>query len=641
MENTGQRANSAVAESAKRTVPDGSATKPRAGKGLASLAFLLFLLLSTSIYVFLIFRDHRSLAAILKEIDAAQRSPSAAEWPLYQSAVKKADSEQDYLRIFKRIYQIKQNPVRSRYMLEISEKAVAGFPADENLWAYRVSALLDAGLFAQAIAASVHLQSERYLPLRGEIFVRSLSETRKKDRDAAEEIGIHQLVNVSPYSAAIYVSLARLFREPRFAWNGALLYMLQGNTEKALALVRELQNESWLNTLGAGLIAYDSQDWNLAVKLLERQLHKESQNRGLDTKTLQYLGDSYAYLGDYEKVAEILGQVEENKALDRDAANDSWQLYYNLASAYKKLGYRDRAFALLRGVLDRFPYSGEILLLLNMVVPPEEREYARNILNEFVATSSDNEPYLALAALVFANDGNMDQRTFESRLWQLFSNFPKNEPIFRYLLWYNIGLAHTGHIDLALERYQNLVLGDKPSGAADNFPAWILEYAGISALLDRNIERAQQIFESLPKANSADSKDWQTYYNIANMYVYQTDFAAAVKTLRKALEMAESEREKVHIYYRIVVIGEGTRQNYLPDSAELDQILRSYIESNYRYNQDRKAEDDLFHAKLDSLILWRKAAGSDLLDEPEQYRAGQSPVEDEAVLSLRPAISSR
>ena len=194
---------------------------------------------------------------------------------------------------------------------------------------------------------------------------------------------------------------------------------------------------------------------------------------------------------------------------------------------------------------------------------------------------------------------------------------------------------------MALERYQNLVLGNKPSGAADNFPAWILEYAGISALLDRNIERAQQIFESLPKANSTDSKDWQTYYNIANMYVYQADFAAAVKTLRKALEMAESEREKVHIYYRIVVIGEGTRQSYLPDSAELDQILRSYIESNYRYNQDRKAEDDLFHAKLDSLILWRKAAGSDLLDEPEQYRAGQSPVEDEAVLSLRPAISSR
>ena len=516
----------------------------RASKSVSSLIFLFFLLLSSLIYVFLIFRDNRSFAVILEEIDtktALGGQHSVAEFTLFQDAAKKADSERDYLRIFKRIYQIKSNQLRSRYMLEISEQAVAKFSVSEDLWAYRISALLDAGLFAQAISVSVNLKSPNYLPLRGEIFIRSLSEAREND----EELSIDELVNASPYSAAIYVSLARLFREPRFAWNAALLYMLRGNTEKALALVRELQNEDWLNALAAGLIAYDNQDWKLASKFLERELRQKSQSQMLDIEILQYLGDSYAYLEEYEKVVEILGGEWQNEAHNVS----SWKLYYNLASAYEKLGESDRAFALLRESLEMFPYVSDILLLLNIVAPPEEREYARNILHEFVATSTDEDPYLFLASLIFA-DVKMDRRKFEGRIWQLFNDFPENEHILRYALWYKLGLGHTTDVNLILERYQNLGnLVEKGRATAQDLPIWMLEYAAINALLQRDMATAQEIFEFIEK------KDWQGYYNMANMYVYQADFAQAVKMLREALQLAENERQKVDIYYRMIVIG--------------------------------------------------------------------------------------
>ena len=623
---------------------------PRASKRLSSLVFLSFLLLASAIYVFLIFRDTRSFAAILEEIDAkiavgGGRSKGVAPFELFQSAARKADSEQDYLRIFKRIYQLESNQLRSQYLLEISEQAVAKLRTEESLWAYRVSALLDAGLFAQAISASANLKSERYLPLRGEIFVHSLSETRKNGEGQSkgqngEELSIGKLAEPSPYNAAIYVSLARLFREPRFAWNAALLYMLQGERGKALALVRELQNESWLNALPAGLIAYDSEDWSLATKFLEREVQAQNQNSAIET--LQYLGDSYAYLEDYEKIIEILGQVEQrrNAAADRDASGASWQFYYNLASAYQKLGETERAFVLLREAWEMFPYASDILLLLNMAAPPEEREYARNILHEFIAASTDNEPYLVLASLAL-DDGQMDRRKFESRLWQLFSDFPENERILRYAFWYELGLAHTADINLMLERYQNLVLANREG--QENLPDWILEYVAMNALLQRDMERAQVIFESLEK------QDWRIFYNMANMYVYQADFAQAAKTLHEALQLASSERDKLHIYYRMVVIGEGVQQNYLSleDNAELDRILRSYIEGNYRGRRERKEEDELFYAKLDSLVLWREAAGSDLLDEPEQYRAtsknaaeniDESALKNVVKLSVRPKV---
>ncbi|MEM9424750.1 MAG: tetratricopeptide repeat protein, partial [Spirochaetota bacterium] len=268
---------------------------------LSSFAFVLFLMLSSFLLVFLVLRDNRGFEAMLQEVDQIQRL-GVAPLKLYQSTVEKAQDEQDYLRVLKRVYQVQDRELRTKYSLVVTENAVENLPESENLWAYRVSALLDDKQFSEAVSFSENLESGRYLPLKGEVLVRSIS-SAQTTLSGSENLSIADVVRSSPYSAAIYINLARLFEEPRFAWDAALIYMLNGEKDKAWALVRELQGEPWVNPLGAGLIAYDNQDWALAASLLERQIREKGT---AEAKVLQYLGDTYAFAGDYKKAIEVL-----------------------------------------------------------------------------------------------------------------------------------------------------------------------------------------------------------------------------------------------------------------------------------------------------------------------------------------------
>ncbi|WGK68419.1 tetratricopeptide repeat protein [Candidatus Haliotispira prima] len=660
--------------------------------GPASLVFVLFILLASLLLVFLVFRESRSFEAMLREIDQIQgRGRGVVTLNLYQSVAKKARSERDYLRILKRIYQISEDKTRNNYLAKVTALAVREFPESESLWAYRVSALLNRGLFTEAISASVNLQSSQYLPLKGEIMIHSLARVRtgngagaksaeNRESVADGELRIGDVVNASPYTTATYISLARLLSEPRFAWNATLMYMAKGEKDKALGLVRELQDEYWLNSFAAGLVAYDSEDWSLAAKLLERAVEEEAGAGKPEMRTLQYLGDASLFLKDYERAAEVLsragdlvdgsswlpdGESVANFVTDSDADPGAdleqdgdvlqsdpstqgfrglkgvpenpgtWELYYNLASAYRGMGEDATAFEVLRKGRNTFPNVGELLLLLNLVAPPDEKEYAKGILAEFISKETNDRPYLALASLIF-EENRVNQQRFSSRLWKLFSKFPEYEQTLSYLLWYYVGLNRTGEVDLALERYRNLVL-ENPEKALDNvsedgavvvddFPPWAKEYMAINAVLKRDFDTAQEIFGDLTTAGS----DWRIYYNMANLYVYQTDFPAAVRMLRKALEYVNGEEDKISIYYRMVMIANTAEQSYLSldESLELDRILRNYVSNNYRIEEDLwNPGDDLLHTKLDSLVLWRKVSGSDLLDNPDEYRdfaAGQA-----------------
>ncbi len=631
-----------------------------------SFVFVFLLLLSGILLVFLVFREGRNFEAILQEIDQIQgRGASVANIKLYQSAAKKADNERDYLRLIKRAYQIPDLEMGASYVLKVTNYAVKDIPGNENLWAYRAAALLNQDKLAQAIAASDHLESSRYQPLKGEILVYSLVEARAQYRRAErnsrkeDDIGnlsIAEVVRESPYTAATYINLARLLRQPRFAWNAALLYMLQGEKDKALALVRELQEQSWLNRLAAGLIAYDNKDWSLASRLFENERIREVQAGNLNAKTLQYLGDAYVYQGKYREAIGVLDSaiglvdkslhaMKDHHLIEKGAESaaqtsisspefdvshnsaglsdnlGSWELYYNLAAAYRELGENATAFEVLRQGRNTFPHASELLLLLNMVAPADEKEYAKSMLSELISKDTNNQPNLVLASLIF-EEKRINRQKFSSKLWDLFSRFPQYDQILHYLLWYFIGLNRTEDVDLALERYRNLVLVDADSRIQEkDFPVWAQEYMAINATLKRDFDTAQSVFEDL----IAQNPSWRIYYNMANLYVYQADFAAAVRLLRKSLSAVENTDNKVDIFYRMLVLAEISKQNYLSrdESDELDGILADYIHDNYHiHDRRRDPSKELLNMKLDSLVLWRELKDGKLLDDPESYRKG-------------------
>ncbi len=618
--------------------------KPARRAVLVSFVFALFMSLGSVVLVYLVFRESRNFETLLGHIDQIQqRSVNAANLKLYQNAAQKAGTKRDYLRILKRVYQIQDDHVRHSYLLEVASRGVKEFPGSETLWAYQASALLNLKRFGEALGVSDRLVSNRYLSLKGEIMVRSLAAAQELSGGSSEG-GLTIAEVVAPYGAAIYISLARLLREPRFAWNAALIYMFKGQKDKALSLVRELRDQRWLNAFAAGLLAYDSRDWELASNLFNREM-RSSQRGSPDQKgdwealMLQYLGDTYAYLQDYPKVVEILSQISRLHApgsgedpgtpvniLANGEHIGTWELYYNLASAYRELGDNESAFEVLRHGHGAFPQVSELLLLLNMVAPPDEKEYARSVLSQFIARNTNDDPYLALAALIF-EEKRINQRKFSSKLWELFSKFPEYQEVLHYILWYYIGLDRSSEVDLALERYRNLVLDnpnfqsvahDDPTSNAGELPDWAKEYMGINAVIRRDFAGAEDIFNDLLDK----SPNWRIYYNMANLYIYQGEFQIALRMLRKALEQNSEPDDKISIYYRLSIVAGSTGQSSLTshESDELDTILREYIQSNYGLQaEQRDPADELRYAKLDSLLLWRRSSG--LLAEPTESPA--------------------
>ena len=605
--------------------------KNRIGSGqsssLASLIFIIFLLLSSLLLMFFVFFDNRSFDVIVREIDEKQQR-GIATLELYRSAMTKAENERDYLRLIKRIYRINQPDLRNQISTMVTAEGVQDLPGNEVIWAYHASALLDSGMLAQAIAASINLQSREYLTLKGEILIRSLAAAQNEEQAEQLELegfSIFDILKTSSYSAATYVRLARLFRQPRFAWNAALLYMLNGERDKALLLIRELQEQPWLNTLAAALIAYDNQDWPLATSLLEQELNSNSLEAP-DVKTIHYLGDAYAYQENYQKVIDVLGQIITPELMPTDLLTEditekfspliqmeNWHLYYNLASAYHELGENNRAFEVLNLGVEIFPKASEILLLLNMVAPPDEKEYAKNLLLSSFANNPD-DPDLIFASLLFEEE-RIDHRKFGSQLWKLFSSLPGYERLLHYLLWYYIGLERTADVDLALERYQNLVLA--PNGR--DYPNWAKEYMAINAMLNRDFSQGENLFNELLRQ---EPTNWRLYYNMANIYVYQVNLPEALGLLRKALEFADDTNDKIQIYYRIQAIAPILRETTQlvalseGETAELDDILRSYVRDNYAIRDEQPdSNDEILYAKIHSLLLWRKIGEDRLIED--------------------------
>ncbi len=602
---------------------------------MASTAFVVFLLLVSFLLVFLVFRDNRSFEVMLQELDQLQKinTPTLRQ---YQNIVNKAKNERDYLRILKRVYQIKDQELQNQYLIDVTQRALKKIPDSENILAHQVSALLENDMFNKAFLAAANLQSSRYLSIKGEILVRSLVRARQENGAPIpeseseleiEKMSISEVLDSSPYSAAMYINLARLLNQPRFAWNAALIYMFSGEKNKALNLIRELKSFFWLNTFAAGLIAYDNQDWELVASLLEREVEQAGNN--LNVKTLQYLGDAYAFLGNYEKVIEVLSLAsglnsdpQENLLLPKEQDTElqrmmkslgTWELYYNLASAYRITGKNARAFEVLRLGRSVFPSTSELLLLLNMVAPPDEKQYAKSVLTEFIAKNQNGQPYLLLASLIFEEDRS-NQQKFGSRLWQLFSKYPDYEQILRYLLWYYIGLSRIEDVDLGLERYKNLVLAPQNQ----DYTNWMKEYMAINAALERDFDQSQKLFGDL----IAQEPSWFRYYNMANVYVYRNNIPEAVRHLQKALEFS-NRANKIEIYYRIAMLGEIENKEYLlPEQIQqLDRILQVYVDNNYRLDvKAHKPQNEILSMKLDSLLLWRKSQGSDLLDSLSEKR---------------------
>ena len=227
-----------------------------------------------------------------------------------------------------------------------------------------------------------HKDDERYKGILSEI---ALSD---KNVEINEKPAILNLLNSN--DPALFEEWASLENDPRLYINSALLYMQEGNKDKAMELIFDnLKNTSDYDELKA-LIAYDSGRPEPAIHLIKNLILRGDNHKREDLSIL--LADLYLLFGEYEPAKRLykdiilLTPVISSKAF----LNLSWilQLGNDNESAYK----------ILKKGLNDFPGNINITKeLVLLMIKLGEKSLAEQLLLD----SIHNNPEEVEAQLLF------------------------------------------------------------------------------------------------------------------------------------------------------------------------------------------------------------------------------------------------
>lgn len=310
--------------------------------------------------------------------------------------------------------------------------------------------------------------------------------------------------------------------------DAALLYLSEGDIEKALIIARDQRSDTDHDVFYAS-VNYDSGEFEEAAGRLKRYLvsHKES-------------SELILFLADIQLLSGAIGQAQRNYRLVLNDQNSDLQsqALLNYAWILGSEGKRGPALSLLRHGYKRFGWDTRIGMELAKAYADADETAAIKILRSLIEHNPED---LDLRLLLFRLDSGSspssatnrpDPKSYRLDLWRIFTANPTDERLCRFLTWYLIGLSDDRGAQLALSTYQR-------AGGDQNRP-WFQHTQGLAKALGGDYKQALACIDN----SLALAEDSGVLYNRAVMQIQTLNLKAAEDDLWRALDRSRFGSDK-------------------------------------------------------------------------------------------------
>jgi len=432
-----------------------------------AVAVLLFLLRSSS---------EDSFDELISSTELALQSDSKLEFRrellrASRRAISSADWKQ-VLSIAAESIPANARPSDYRLFTVLAGRGASANADDEDFLAYWLWGLFRGGKLSKASGHVQLLSGGKWSSLAAEI--------RLKNLPGDDRIKRFVSGNYQSSDPELFSRIALLTESAELSYDAALLYMLNGNSEKAyeMAVILMSGARRWSDEklpasrnvyTALAEIALDAGYKDSAIDWLSLRLDESRRRRSVSWRNLGLLGYLYWEVYSMQEKAEYrdLARNVWNEALEivsssgAELDDDSWRIWINLSSLEEMAGNVERSEEILNEALSRFPDKSEIKAVWARKHIDSEPALARRLVRQSI--EANNDPILRITAIAIDPE-IVNPRLYEAQLWELFEivasaghtvHETDAQIIATFLLEYMSLRKNFSSIDIAIERYMN------------------------------------------------------------------------------------------------------------------------------------------------------------------------------------------
>jgi len=460
------------------------------GKGSRLLPVLAAVLILTALTV--------SIALVLLRVPENRKFDDA----LFSARMALADGNNSRIRT--QLLKASRHAVSSSHwqsILKIALEAIPKNPLDEDYKLFTVlagrsaSAIPGAGQFSAywiwgLLRSGETEKAEKYIDLADDSWRLLTAEVTLKTAIGSSDEDVQSFISqLERKSDPEFLSqAANLTQSAELTFDAALLYMLNGNSEKAYSLSEIILNNERLwsdestlsrNSVYTALafIAFDNGFEDNAIDWLELGIEDSDRRRTTSWESLQFSGDLYwnryllqGRIKDLNEAGErwieaiqiVLSNPEDGvqeeglQPIFEDLPVNSWRLWNNLAVQQAASGVKRESRKTLTRALILFPDKNEVKAAWARNQSEDEPALARRL----IRNSQLGSPVLGITQIDIDPEV-VSPRLYEARLWELFNAVTADDTVqaadrrilTTFLLNYMSSRRNFPSIDVAVDRY--------------------------------------------------------------------------------------------------------------------------------------------------------------------------------------------
>ncbi len=409
----------------------------------------------------------------------------------------------EFKRYLKRVFQVSKNTENYSLFRVKAFNAVKQYPQDRELQVLYLFSLIKTESYKDARAYSnKSTKNEALDTLKWELFLLDTDNTDLKSTGSGSPF-----LSLNSNDSAVYEQAAAETDNIGFLYDEALLYLGEGLSGKAYAILKKLPEKYKERTVLLFYSAYQENKYTEALTILN------TYDLGFSIKTiLLYKSDLMMHLKRYEQA--------ETAYIDfiHLYPEGSWIPYANLAWIAALKSDTKQLPAILKG-LEYFPHNPD--LLYSIVAYLESVKDTKNALS-IIKKYGNKDP--VLDAVMLRLQGNLEPDLYIARLQEIVLAENVSDQIKKY---YCTFLVKTGHMGTL----QNYITALEKQGQSSH---WLLFFKALVEVNKGSLDTASDLFTKLYPAQ----RDWTVVFDAALTQYYNNNY-------KKALELFQSAESEV------------------------------------------------------------------------------------------------
>lgn len=422
-------------------------------------------------------------------------------------------SRHDWTRVLNRYFKIARANGNYKDLSKMTFLATYFYPDANEFWALRVKSLIILKNYKKAKEIAIkYLSNGSFNEVRTEaIFMSIYKGDIKKVVSAISKVNDPDVIHTFAEELGLNV----------LYYNEALLWLEKGDKSKVRPLLEKMKSKD-IPVLGSALIAYDIGNYYDALDILTKSDGKNeipfNPPRGavsLSEEDKEDILKSAKFIKT-SLMADVLLMTKaydmayeyylESISLDPKKFYQAW---INIAILSEQLGKNIDVISWYKNALLNFPTQKTLSLSYTMRLGNNAE--AKKIVENLLAISP-NDPELNIYWFEFFDKGTtVNKRSAE--LWNMYNNFSFHSELAEYMIWFFSGIQDYESARMVIDYYTG------------NDKTWVDFYDALIDMVFKDYDKALNKFQNLI------FKHWESYYNIALIYIYKGEYKMALANI--------------------------------------------------------------------------------------------------------------